>query len=155
MTEKRRVIFDEDDFRDVPETSASQSPASQLDIPKLPPVPPSHPLADGAERPTATAGSYRPAAAPPPVAYVQQPYIVKQKTNGLAIASLVLGILWIYWLGSLLALIFGLVAKSQIDNSGGSQNGRGLAIAGIVLGIVGLGIFLLLLIVGASIVGSA
>jgi hypothetical protein len=59
-------------------------------------------------------------------------------TNGLAIASLVLGIVWIAGLGSLLALIFGVMAKNQIDASGGRQSGRGMAVAGIVLGIVGL-----------------
>jgi hypothetical protein len=61
-------------------------------------------------------------------------------TNGLAIASLVLGIVWIYWIGSILALIFGYVAKGQIDRAGGTQGGRGLAIAGIVLGWVGIGV---------------
>jgi hypothetical protein len=75
------------------------------------------------------------------------------KTNGLAIAAMVLGIVWIYWLGSLLAVIFGHVALSQIGKSGGAQTGRGMAIAGVVLGYVGLGIFLLLVIVGASIGG--
>ena len=29
------------------------------------------------------------------------------RTNGMAIASMVLGILWIYWIGSVLALVFG------------------------------------------------
>ena len=67
------------------------------------------------------------------------------RTNGLAIASLVLGIIWIYWIGSILALVFGYVAKNQIDRSGGRQEGRGLAIAGIVLGWVGVGI----LVIGA------
>ena len=62
------------------------------------------------------------------------------ETNGLAIASLVLGIVWLMGLGSILALIFGYVAKSQIDRSGGWQTGRGLAIAGIVLGWVGVGL---------------
>ena len=33
--------------------------------------------------------------------------IVTTRTNGLAIASMVLGILWIYWIGSILALVFG------------------------------------------------
>ena len=83
--------------------------------------------------------------APPPM-YVQQ-----QKTNGLAIASLILGILWVYWLGSLLALIFGLVAQSQIRAAQGQQAGEGMAIAGIVLGIVGLATLLLLIIVGVSV----
>ncbi len=61
-----------------------------------------------------------------------QPYQV-QSTNGMAIASMVLGILWLYWIGSVLALVFGYIARRQIDASGGAQGGRGMAIAGIVL----------------------
>ena len=76
-------------------------------------------------------GAQLPAAAPP------------KSTNGLAIASMVLGILWVYWVGSILALIFGYVAKGQIDAAGGTQGGRGMAIAGIVLGWVGIGVLLL------------
>jgi hypothetical protein len=57
----------------------------------------------------------------------------------MAIASLVLGILWIWWVGSVLALIFGYIGKNQIDESGGMQSGRGMAVAGIVLGWVGVG----------------
>ena len=57
-------------------------------------------------------------------------------TNGLAIAALVLGILWLCAIGSVLAIVFGFVALSQIKRSG--QAGRGLAIAGIVLGIIGI-----------------
>ena len=75
-----------------------------------------------------------------------------KSTNGLAIASMVLGILWVYWIGSILALIFGYVAKGQIAAAGGTQGGRGMAIAGIVLGWVGIG-FLLLGIVAIA-VGS-
>ncbi len=66
-----------------------------------------------------------------------------KSTNGLAIASMVLGIVWIYWLGSILALIFGYIAKGQIDRSEGRQGGRGMAIAGIVLGWVGIGMIVL------------
>jgi len=58
--------------------------------------------------------------------------------NGYAIASMVLGILWVYWIGSILALVFGYIAKGQIDRSGGMETGRGMAIAGIVISIVGL-----------------
>jgi uncharacterized Zn finger protein (UPF0148 family) len=75
---------------------------------------------------------------------------VPSGTNGFAIASLVLGIVWLYGLGSLLAVIFGYMARSEIDASSGRQGGRGLAIAGIVLGWIGLGLILLLLIVGVS-----
>lgn len=72
----------------------------------------------------------------------------------MAIASLVLGILWLYWIGSVLALIFGYVAKGQIDRSGGRQSGRGMAIAGIVLGWIGVGVLILLIVLGVSIAGS-
>ena len=57
-----------------------------------------------------------------------------QTTNGLAVASLVLGIIWMFWIGSIRAVIFGYIGKGQIDRSGGTQGGRGLAVAGIVLG---------------------
>jgi hypothetical protein len=75
------------------------------------------------------------------------------KSNGMAIASLVLGILWLYWVGSILALIFGYVGKNQIDESGGVQTGRGLAIAGIVLGWIGVGTLLLVILLIA--IGAA
>jgi hypothetical protein len=55
----------------------------------------------------------------------------------------VLGILWLYWVGSILAVIFGHIALSQIRHTG--QGGRGLAIAGLVLGYVGLALFLLVI----------
>ncbi len=61
---------------------------------------------------------------------------MKRGTNGLAIAALVLSLFWLCGLGSLLAVIFGFVALGQIKRLGGS--GRGLAIAGIAIGFVGL-----------------
>jgi hypothetical protein len=75
-----------------------------------------------------------------------QPVYVQTKTNGFAVAALVLGIVWLYWIGSILALVFGYVAKSQIEKSGGRETGRGMAIAGIVLGWVGVGVLLLMLL---------
>lgn len=71
-----------------------------------------------------------------------------RETNGSAIASLVLGIAWVFWIGSILALIFGYIGKTEIDRSGGHQTGRGLAIAGIVLGWVGVGLLLLVVLLG-------
>jgi hypothetical protein len=69
----------------------------------------------------------------------------------MSVASLVLGILWLWGLGSLLALIFGILGKNQIDRSAGRESGRGMAVAGIVLGIVGLAgaVILILIIAGA------
>jgi len=86
------------------------------------------------------------------VGYPQQPvYVVQNSTNGMAIASLVLGILWLWWLGSILALIFGYIGKSQIDRSGGQQSGRGMAIAGIVLGWIGVGMLVLIIIFAVAV----
>ena len=58
---------------------------------------------------------------------------------------MVLGILWLYWIGSILAVIFGHVALSQIQKDP-SIRGRGMAIAGLVLGWVGVGVLLIVLI---------
>src|SRR5262249_51181760 len=85
-------------------------------------------------------------------------YQVGPKTNGLAIASLVLGIAQIFVciVGAILALVFGYIARRQIDESGGTQGGRGMAIAGIILGWIGigLGIAYIVVIVIAAIVSS-
>lgn len=72
------------------------------------------------------------------------------KTNGMAIASLVLGIVWLYGIGAVLALIFGYTAKKEIDASGGQQAGRGMAVAGIVLGWVGVGGIVLIILAALS-----
>jgi Domain of unknown function (DUF4190) len=55
-----------------------------------------------------------------------------QKTNGFAIASLVCSLLCI----SLLGIIFGHVGLSQINRN--REGGRGLAVAGLILGYIGL-----------------
>jgi hypothetical protein len=65
---------------------------------------------------------------------------VLPRTSGLAVASLVLGILCLCGVGSLLATIFGAVALGQIAHSNGRLTGKGMAIAGLVLGILGLGL---------------
>jgi len=51
---------------------------------------------------------------------------------------MVLGILFCLGISGILAVIFGYVALNRIDASGGMQRGRGMAIAGIVLGWVGI-----------------
>ncbi len=72
------------------------------------------------------------------------------QTNGLAIAALVVGILWLYWIGSILAIVFGTLAKRDIDRSNGAQTGRGMAIAGIVLGWLGIGFLAIALLTLAT-----
>ena len=58
----------------------------------------------------------------------------------MAIASLVLGLLWMYWIGSILALVFGYAARREIRRDPERIEGRGMATAGIVLGWVGVGV---------------
>ena len=69
------------------------------------------------------------------------------RTSGLAIASLVTGLLfWACVVPGIVAIVLGHVALESIDDSGGTKSGRGLAITGIVLGWVGIGIVGLLVV---------
>jgi hypothetical protein len=81
--------------------------------------------------------------------YPPQPPVasVAQKTNELAVASMVLGVLWLLWIGSILAIIFGHISLRQIKRSNGIQGGRGMAIAGLVLGYGAVGWILLIILV--------
>lgn len=94
------------------------------------------------DRPTYGAAqfSYRPAPAP-----------ADRAVDGFAVASLVLGILWVYWIGSILAVIFGHLALREIRRSG--RPGHGLAIAGLVLGYIGIGVLAIVLVVVAIALG--
>ena len=69
--------------------------------------------------------------APPPGGQYPVPppygYPPARATNGMAIASLVLGIVWLGGLGSILAMIFGFVSMRQIAER--REDGRGMAIA--------------------------
>lgn len=82
---------------------------------------------------------------PPAAAAVPAAAFANGETNGFAIASLVLGILWLYWLGSILAIVFGHIALVQIRRKGGNSAGRGMAIAGLVLGYIGVAIAILII----------
>jgi hypothetical protein len=79
---------------------------------------------------------------------------VAQTTNGLAVASMVLGILWLFWIGSILAIIFGHISLGQSKRSNSAQGGRGMAIAGSVLGY-GSTVGWILPIILVSIVGTS
>jgi hypothetical protein len=58
--------------------------------------------------------------------------------NRLAAASIVLAVAWVWGIGSLLAVIYGAMAKRTIDRSRGRLGGGGIAVTAIVLGCVGL-----------------
>ncbi|MEV6869129.1 DUF4190 domain-containing protein [Streptosporangium subroseum] len=87
-------------------------------------------------------GGY-PTYAPPPVA---------PRTSGLAVASLVFGILWICGVGSFVAIICGHMAISNIRTT--RAGGKGLAVAGLVLGYLGIASISLFFIISAAGPGS-
>ena len=98
----------------------------------------------------------------PPAPYAQPMYAYGPKTNSLAIASLVTGILsWVLcpFLGAILAVIFGHVSRGQIKRTG--EGGGGMAIAGLILGYLNLGgavlviVFYVLLFAGIAIFGAS
>jgi hypothetical protein len=91
---------------------------------------------------------------PPP----HQPWAPAPPTNGKATTALVLGICGVMLFPILLsvpALVLGYQARREIDSSNGASGGRGQAIAGIVLGWVGLvlGVVIVLALIGL-LVGS-
>ena len=69
----------------------------------------------------------------PPVPPVPHP-----RTSGLAIASLILGILGGLVITALLGLLFGIIALFQIAGSRGRLRGQGIAIAGTVISGIAL-----------------
>lgn len=112
--------------------------------------------------PAAGAATQMVAAPQQPAPYVQPVYVYGPKTNSMAVASLVSGILaWLLCplLAGVLAVIFGHVARGQIRQTG--EGGGGMAIAGLILGYLNLGgavlvgVFYLLLFAGIAIFGAA
>jgi Domain of unknown function (DUF4190)/Domain of unknown function (DUF1707) len=71
---------------------------------------------------------------------------VRSSTNGLAIASLVCGIgqIFIWVVGPMAAIILGHIARRQIRRTG--EDGDGMALAGLILGYVGLAVTVLITI---------
>ena len=60
------------------------------------------------------------------------------KWSKTAIAGFVLSILWIYGLGSLSAIILGIISTRKINRGKGKLKGKGFSIASIILGSIGL-----------------
>ncbi|MBP9675699.1 MAG: DUF4190 domain-containing protein [Anaerolineaceae bacterium] len=82
----------------------------------------------------------------PPQTVVTRPPSLQTKDSSLALASLITGILgWtiLPLLGSVVAIITGHLAKKEIKESYGTISGSGMASAGLILGYVQLGFFVL------------
>ena len=81
---------------------------------------------------------------PPPMApYGYMPVAQPQRTNSLAVGSLICGIgqLFVWTPASIAAVIMGHAARRQIRQNG--ESGDGMAVAGLVLGWIGIALTLL------------
>jgi hypothetical protein len=99
----------------------------------------------------------QPYGAPQPSGY--PPYQVTPPNDGLGLAAMIVGIVslvlacvyGIGLLGSPAALVMGRISMKRIDRSGGQLGGRGMALAGFILGIVGT-VFLVLAIIAVVVI---
>lgn len=96
---------------------------------------------------------YGVAAQTPPSA--SQPVQTTTATSSLAIVSLVAGILGLFFFGSIIAIICGHIARSQIKESKGAQSGDGMALSGLILGYIGVAIWALWLIFAGVIAAAS
>lgn len=91
---------------------------------------------------------------PPPPAHpapgyqavARRPAADSEVTNGLAVASLVCGLMEVFTLGitAIPAVILGHIARGQIRRNG--ERGDGMATAGLVLGWLGIAFFVLIVV---------
>src|SRR5687767_8519231 len=104
--------------------------------PPPPNQPPTGPSAPGTPAPSAQW------TAPPPYA-APYPQPKSGRVNGLAIVSLITGILFCFFVTPVVAVVTGQLALEQIADSDGASRGRGMAIAGATLGWIFLSLALL------------
>lgn len=100
---------------------------------------------------------------PPPPAPSPAPYYagpMPPSTSGWAIASLacsILGIVGFPVLGSILGVIFGHIALGEIARAQGRLEGRGMAVAGLVIGYatIALGLLVALVVIIAMLASAS
>lgn len=108
--------------------------------------------------PAAPYGGQYGAPSAPAAPYGYGRYAPPRRTNGLAVASMVLSILGFIWIlplvGSLAGAIMGHLSLGQIKRTG--EGGRGMALAGVIVGWAGLALLVLgvLFFVFAFAIGS-
>jgi uncharacterized protein DUF4190 len=129
-------------------------------------------MTSGPENPYGPPGPpYQPPYQPPSQPPYQQPpyggpgylpssYAQPAPNEGLAVASMVVGIVSIVLtclygiglLGSPVALVLGRVSMKRIDRSQGQLGGRGMAQAGFILGIIGTVLLILALVAVVTVI---
>lgn len=112
-------------------------------------VPPSAPPAAAAPAPVTPA--VLPAASPLPAAAGRMP-----QTSGKAVASMVMGLgnfffAFLFFPLAILAVIFGHISRAEIRKSGGTLQGDGLALTGLISGYFGIAIWPLFILAAIAI----
>ena len=67
--------------------------------------------------------------------------------------GVVASLLWMCGAGSIAAVVMGFMGRKQIRESGGRETGDGLALAGIIIGfvgVVGLVLWVMLVVIGVA-----
>jgi hypothetical protein len=73
-----------------------------------------------------------------------------QEKNGKATGSLISGLLFFFWpISAVIAVVLGHLALSEIKKSAGRLAGHGMAVAGLVLGYIGIAFVPFILIIAA------
>lgn len=147
-----------------PAAEPTAPPAAETAAPATQPAPPAYaPPAAPVYSPPAAAPSGAAPVAPPAPGYAPPPaygYPPAQKTNVLSIISMIAAILGIIgilpFIGSVAGAIMGHISLGQIKRTG--ESGRGMALAGVIVGWIGAGlalIFGIVLIIAFIAIGTA
>jgi len=131
----------------VGDPGSSWPPPVAPPLPQFPGFPAFAPMPPPRPGPATAPPAYGYGGVPPYAPYMGMPpgYGYPQptpKTNGLAVASLVLSIVSLLGIGSIVGIVLGFVSRTQIRQSHGAQKGSGLGLAGIIVGFVTLALVL-------------
>jgi hypothetical protein len=126
-------------------TPGWQPGGSQAQYPSQYPAQPTYgepPVAYGVQQ----AAYPQPGVSPYPVS--PYGYAAPPATEGFAVASLVCSLTGIFTCGitSILAVVFGFLARGRIKKSNGALTGDGMAIAGLVIGFLGVALIVLYIV---------
>jgi len=81
----------------------------------------------------------------------QPPAVSPPETSGKAVGSLICGILFVFFPAAITAVVLGHISRAEIRRSAGRLKGDGMALAGLILGYVGISVLPILIIAAIAI----